>query len=310
MEEHIVKKENLASKEFKLMKKLIVTIMIVLAFATYSIAQDNKSRKAEFSLTVGGAFPQLDSSSSYFYGWRYLLTTDVQERGVIAASAENSLFFSGSFSYFFMKNVGLQAIFGYTKADVAKDASFAFSWAGRGRNVARNAAFEGSGDLKVIPISINGIAKFSFNEEKMGIYFSGGYTFFNNKFNATSFMGAGSAFRYQGYGQCDPQCFDAFRVPLDIDQSWNKSGANVGAGFDFKVSEMIGITADARYYYCPSEKFDWNWRSGTYQGYFYGLDDLVIDAETAQLLQQSITKLEVNPSFFKVSVGIKFFFDL
>lgn len=292
------------------MKKSLLTIMILLAFTAITFADDGDKQKIEFSFTVGGALPQLDSTSSYTYGWRYLLATDVQERGIISAAAENSLFFNGSFSYLLKKNIGIQASFGYTKSDIVQDNSFAFNWTGKGRSFARNVALTGNGEIRVVPISLNGIVKVQLREGKIQTYFSGGYTFFSNKFNATSYMGAGSAFRYQGYGPCDPQCLDIFKIPVEIDQSWNSHGGNIGAGLDLKVTEKIAITADARYYYSPTREIDWNWLPGTYQGYLHGLDDLVIDAEVAKLLQEYITRFKVNPSFFQISAGIKFFFDL
>ena len=292
------------------MKKTLLALAILLAFVTVSFPEED-NRKAELSLNVGGAFPQLDSSSNYSWGWRHLLLFDVQESGSISASAENSLFVAGSFSYFLLKNIGIQASFGYTKADVAKDVSFAFNWGGlRGRGFSRQVAFSGTGEMRVIPICLNGIVKFRFKDETLGGYLSGGYTLFSNKFNASSYMGAGSALRYRSYGEYDPQKFDAFRIPVKIDQSWGGHGANMGAGFDFKFTENLAITIDARYYYCPSKEFDWIWIPGTYPGYFYGIDELTIDSETATLLQNYFTKLEVNPSFFQISAGIKLFFEL
>lgn len=290
------------------MKKLIFSFIILILISIFSFALEDEENKAEFSFNIGGSFTQLDSSSNYTSNWNWLLITNAQENGTIDASSQNSLFFSGSFNYYFLKNIGLQVGFGYMKTDVNIDASFDFSWRWySGRSYSRNADWEETGKLTVIPININGIAKF--NNSKFGGYISGGYTLFNNKFNANSDMGAGiTAWCYNCFGYYVYQWIDAAQIPLTIDESWAGHGMNVGAGIDFRISENLAITADARYYYCPSKDINWNWQTGRYTGIFYRDFSAEVDMEAVEFLEEHTTSLTVKPSFFQIAAGIKFYF--
>jgi opacity protein-like surface antigen len=283
------------------MKKLFFLLFTLFFIAGVVYAEDGERKKAEFSLNFGGGFPLLDTSSSYADNWgiEYLLRFSVSEGGSIATKAKSGMFFGGSFAYYFSEKVGIQAGFGYLKADVTNGFSYTAEW----EPYSDSAVGTDTGELTIIPININAIAKYSYG--KLSGYFSGGYTFFYNKFNSNAAM---------GYAYWFPvgivPILDAVIVDLNINESWTGHGINIGGGFDFKVSENIAITAEARTYYCPSKEFAWNWQTGRYEGFMAPNIPNTINFgnEDAQYASGQITSLEINPSFFQVSAGVKFFF--
>jgi len=274
------------------------------------IPDDRKYRKYEINLNFGLGLTQLNSSSNYFFNWNYLLLSNVQEETTTNASSKNGLFFSGSITYFLYKKFGLQSSFGYIKSDVSTNASFDFNWLwNTGEGYSMNENWSNTGNLRILPININCIIKFG-NVNFEG-YFSGGYTLFNNKFTANSFIGVGATYYYYywvGYRRYLTQYVDALKVPANITESWTAHGMNFGGGADLIFTENIGISADLRYYICPSKELHWKLTEGTYTGHFFGDFSVLFDSTAAKIYGDSISSLKVNPSFFQLSVGIKFFF--
>lgn len=178
-------------------------------------------RKGELGLNLGLGISQFSASSSYMDGGSYYLISSFQEKSDLNASSKNGIFFSGTLSYFPEKSIGLQAIVGYLKSNVTSDVSFDFNWTWNdGRSYSRIENWTGAGEFSVIPISINCILRFG---KKVGGYISGGYTLFSNKFNANSFMGM-----VVMYARYYTQYVDGLKIPVQIDESWNASGMNMG----------------------------------------------------------------------------------
>ncbi len=146
-----------------------------------------------------------------------------------------------------------------------------------------------------------------FKDDKFNSYLSGGYTLFKNKFNAKSDMGIAISNWRPVPPKYYMQQIDVAKVPITISDSWTGHGINIGAGIYYKKTEILAVTADIRYYYCPLKDMYWFWNTGTYAGVDKSWVTLNIDSETAAIYEDATTGFTVNPSFFVISVGFKIF---
>ncbi len=113
------------------MKKPLFLLGLILILAGLCFAEEDKEDKLELSFILGGAFTQLNSSSNYTNSWDLLLIRGVNESATVTSASKNSVFYSGSFAYYFLQNsvdVGIQAGFGYAKSDAPGDTSFNLNW--------------------------------------------------------------------------------------------------------------------------------------------------------------------------------------
>jgi opacity protein-like surface antigen len=103
---------------------------------------------------------------------------------------------------------------------------------------------------------------------------------------------------------------DAFQIPVSIPKtSWRSFGANFGIGIDMELSPGVALTAEGRYFLIPKESLVWQWIPGTYDSIFYDnftgweyTEDNLADYQT------EMTMLEIKPSFFSFSLGIRLTF--
>lgn len=138
---------------------------------------------------------------------------------------------------------------------------------------------------------------------------SAGPTMYFNSYEANSFIGFGT----YGYGYIYPyyyQFVDGFQIPVEIPTtSWTAFGADLGIGFDFKVSPKMAIVVEGRYFLVPQKSLHWEWKPGTYDGLFYQyLRGVQFDANDLKTYQDMMTTADVKPSFFSFSVGIRIAF--
>jgi opacity protein-like surface antigen len=76
----------------------------------------------------------------------------------------------------------------------------------------------------------------------------------------------------------------------------SKWGGNLGGGLQFSVSDNITLIAEGRYFYFPSQKFEWTVST-----------DRTLSSIEQTLLDATLTRLpqvEFKPQFFQVTGGI------
>jgi hypothetical protein len=293
---------------------LVLGLGLSAAAAAQPILGDAPGRPAfEFSLFGGIGLSQIKGATSYQDQWNYNLLTSVTEQTAIATNAKRGFGGGGSLAYYFSPNLGFQALFSYMKADVPNTAvcNFGFTWSD-GRSSSLTGTWPGSGSFSSIPYSLNIIGRFG--EGAFEVHFSGGVTMFVNTFVQNSFFGYGVTTIQDNADSTYTQSVDALKVGLQIPNGTLKRsayGADIGAGFTFNFSDMIGIRADARYYYCPTQTVTWNFVLGSYDGIFFG--DIKNESFTSydvQYLQDNgkTFTMTVNPSFIQISFGLVFRF--
>lgn len=253
----------------------------------------------------GYGLSQFKGDSIYSYEWSYLLLQSVEEDTIVSMKAEGGLFLTGGASFFFHPNFGIQIGGGYFSSNVPNTGSFTFDWQWTlsPTVTTEEATWNGDGKMTTIPLFLNIVGKFRLN--MVNVFLTAGPTLNFNSFESNSFVGFGDTFYDMLY-----QYLDAFQIPVSIPQTtWKSFGANFGLGIDFEVSPGVAITAEGRYFLVPKKSLAWQWIPGTYDGIFsdnftgweYTADDLAD-------YQKEMTTLEVKPSFFSFSLGIRLTF--
>lgn len=295
-------------------KQAIIALALGLGLAAASAAQpvlrDAPGHPPfELSLFGGIGLSQIKGTTNYEDQWGpYSILRSVSEQTAIATNAKMGFAGGGSLAYYFSPNFGLQALFSYMKADVPNAAVTDFSWTWLdGSSYTKTGTWPGTGSFSSMPFSLDLVGKFGAGAFEA--HFSGGVTMFVNTFEQNSFFGYGVTTIQGGY-----QYIDALQVGLQIPSGTLKRtafGANVGAGFTINFSDMIGLRADARYYYCPEQVVTWNFLLGNYDGTFFGdiANEPFAEADV-QLLQDlgKTFEMTVNPSFIQLSLGLVFRF--
>jgi hypothetical protein len=299
-------------------KQAIIALALGLGLAAASAAQPilrDAPGRPPFEIGVFGGFSlsQIKGTTNYQDQWNYNLLRSVNEQTAIATNVKTGFSGSGSLAYYFSPNFGIQALFSYMKADVPNTAVSNFGWTWTdGSSYTKTGTWPGTGSFSSMPFSLDLVGKFggSFFEA----HFSAGVTMFVNTFEQNSFFGYGVTTIRQNADSTYTQYIDALQVGLQIPRGTLKRtafGANFGAGFTFNISDMIGIRADARYYYCPEQVMTWNFLLGNYDGTFFGdiANEPFAEADV-QLLQDlgKTFEMTVNPSFIQLSLGLVFRF--
>lgn len=299
-------------------KHIIIALALGLGLAAAAAAQPilrdaPGAPPFEFSLFGGIGLSQIKGTTNYQDQWNYNLLRVVNEQTDIATNVKMGFGGGGSLAYYFSPNFGVQALFSYMKADVPNTAVCNFGWTWTdGTAYTKTGTWPGTGSFSSLPFSLDLVGKFGGGA--FDALFSAGVTMFMNTFEQNSFFGYGVTKIQYNADSTYTQFIDALKVGLQIPGGSLKRtafGFNVGAGFTFNISDMIGVRADARYYYCPEQTVAWNFLLGNYNGVFFGdIQNEPFSAADVQLLQDlgKTFEMTVNPSFIQISLGLVFRF--
>jgi hypothetical protein len=246
--------------------------------------------------------------------WSSFLLNSVTERTAIQSKAKASPAAGGYFSVFLSPHLGFQVLAGYGQADLTTSAAFDFAWArADGTSAAKSTNWSGTGRLTRVPACLNLV--FKEGTGPFSIEISGGFAYYWNKLREESMFGYGVtriSLVSQPPGWTTVQTVDALPVKLAIPAtSWQAAGANIGASLSARISDVVGLKAETRYFYCPAKRVSWKPVVGTYDGLFgnsirgepFTADDIAYLAGSGQSFEQ---KTEL--SFVQLSLGITFFF--
>lgn len=288
------------------MKKAGLFVLLVLALATAGVAQN--LTRFELNLFGGYGLTNVKGATDYADTWSSYALTSVQENTAIDAVSKGGIFFGGGLAYYFHPNIGVGVNFGYLKAaiDTTGAADFYWRW-NDGRSYTYTFDYVGSDNfIQSMPISFNLIARFG--QGNIQGYVQAGPTLYMNKIKLDSAIAYGATeISWILYPVLYNQYVDALQIPVSIDQTWTKIGADFGAGFTFWVSPAIGLSLEARYFLCPKQLLDWSFSLGNYDGYFFGTINQDFDQDSVDYVIENglISQIEINPSFFQFGLGIK-----
>ncbi len=289
------------------MRKSLLVFLALLTFSAALFAQYGDEKKIEFSIMGGYGIGSLNGTSSYSDSWGTFFTDVINESTLITLTNKNTFALGANFSYLFTPNFGIQVGGGYfaPKADIT--AAYDFNWSssffGDSDSVTGSWPTPEGAKLTSIPLYLNLIAKYKTGT--FSIYGTAGPTLYFNKFSADSYSIFGKQYFYGLW-------LDYFQIPIMIPEtSWTAFGFNAGAGFEVNISPSVALLVEGRYFYAPKKDFAWTWLTGTYDGVPYWADGgwftgwTWTDWSGAESLTTTLT---VNPSFFTITGGFKFFF--
>jgi hypothetical protein len=260
----------------------------------------------EIGLSGGLALSSFKSGAGSFtdtWGAYYSLQS-VTETGSLNFSLGNSIDLAASLAYFFTPQIGIRFQFDMpfkrTFSSGLMDYNMSWNWYGYS-TYTRNSSYDVTGDTSVIPLSLNGVFRFPMGAS-MDAYITGGPTYFMGKVNAATKMGLGWTWLAGS-----TQYIDYFPVPLNISESVNGIGFNVGAGLDLKIGETLKAFIEANYFMGPSKSLSWIAQPGTYPSTLSAGFNLNVDQATIDDLSLStrMSALDVKMSFLKLAAGIK-----
>ncbi|MGD0781619.1 MAG: hypothetical protein ABSA30_02035 [Candidatus Aminicenantales bacterium] len=296
------------------MKKVFLAVLVVLAMASLTWAQAPDNR-FELNLFGGYALTSVKGAATYADSWSFGYLTNVDESAAIASTSKNAPFFGGGLNFFFTPNFGLGINIGYMKStlNTTSDINFNWTWFSISSYSKTASLASDSNSLTSIPLSLNLIGRFG-NGPIQG-FIEGGPTIYFNEAIVNSAIGYGVS-EFIGL----TQYVDAIELPISgYDKSssqdglsgkttWIGFGANIGGGIAFMFSPSLGLSLEARYFFCPEREFDWNIATGSYNGMFFGdITGWTIAPSDVNYIKSNnlLTTIKINPSFFAVQAGLK-----
>lgn len=291
--------------------KIALLLGVILFLSFPGFGQQKTWPRFEFNIAGGYGLAQYKGTSTYHDEWSYKYLDYVRETTDLSMKADNAFSFAAGFSYFFTPMIGIQLGGGFFSSKVPTDGEFTFThkWTTGSTVYDNSKTWGGDGKLSTIPLYLNLVGKF--RTKIVDISLTAGPTMYFNSYEANSFIGFGDTLYFVIYPYAF-QYVDAFQIPVTIPKtSWTAFGANLGIGFDFKVSPGMAIVLEGRYFLVPMKSLSWQWVPGTYDGIIYEqFTDWEYDAADLEPYQEKTTPADVKPSFFSLSLGIKFVFGL
>ncbi|MCJ7643577.1 MAG: hypothetical protein MUP28_03745, partial [Candidatus Aminicenantes bacterium] len=281
---------------------------------TQRVERADAAQKFELSLYGGYALTQVNGQSNYTATWSSWYLDSATETTNITGKSPGAGSIGASFAYFFTPNFGIQLSGEFLlKGNIPMKSHFNFDYTWyTGSSYNETADWKGTGGLNSIPLSLDLVGRFGGGT--IGGSVSAGATLFMNSFEADSAIGFGVTQIWRTYywwGYTDTQAVDALRIPAVIDKtSWTAFGGNLGASMTFKMSGKIGLFLDSRYFLCPAKEFDWGFVLGSYDGIFYDtITGFEFDQDSLEFIAEGnkMKRFKVNPSFFRIAAGIKFY---
>lgn len=292
------------------------TVLAVVLFASLTVyAQTPTWPRFEVNLNTGFGLSGFKSTPTYADNWSYSSLEYVQETTSIGLKGENAFSLKAGFTYFLTPKFGVQLGGGLFSSNVPVTSDFAFNWKWKSGSSAytRSRSWTSQGKLSTTPLFLNAVGKF--HVKFLDVAVSAGPALYFNSFEADSMVGFGTTYFHWVYYYpyyYYVQSIEAIGIPVQIPStSWSSFGGNLGLSLDFKVSPTIAIGLEGRYYLVPKKSIDWEWIPGSYDGLFFDtLKDVEFEASDFDEYRDKLAPVDVKPSFFSISAGIKIYFGI
>jgi hypothetical protein len=264
--------------------------------------------KFEFILTGGYCLGySLNETLSYSYDWNYWLLDSVSETGELTQKLSKPFGLGAAFNYFFTESLGIQLRFDFnTKSSFTDDSSSFYNIIWEWYDLSSYSGEEEwsvEGDVSLLTISGNLIYRIPVSGMIVPS-FSAGFTYFSGNMEADTTQGYALT-----WTEGDWQYIDYIYFPFALDVSISGVGGNIGAGVDVFFSPNAAFNIEARYFITQKIEEYWTVVGGTYAGNNFPSISWTVDedwaAEINDFIREEIEPTKLNPSFFKISAGIK-----
>ncbi len=283
---------------------LVLFLTVGMPISAFSQEVDYWSAKRfEFSTAVSYEFSALETSYFHQYSPPFL-------SGPYESNADQTIYLNGkqswglsaALAYFPMRKLGLQLQLEYGKprmegTNTAYDVSLNYAIGDFTGGPPYPYIFERTYDwpntegyLTQVCLSLNALVRFPL-AKKVALYISGGPTYFR-----TSGEGVGLTYSKfwieEGYFVGETYQMKFKFGPM------NKLGLNIGAELNWVLFSNVSLALDMRFYGCSKESPPLEIRP----------NEMLSDSIGEVRETMNLGKIEVNPSFYRVHVGLKYLF--
>ncbi len=224
------------------------------------------------------------------------------EHGMFTQNINKPIAFGGALNYFFDRNFGLQLRFDLnTKADIKGVSNYNLTWEwlqetggfiNENWDITDNVTLMSLGANIILKPQIPGM---------IAPVLSGGVSYFIGNLSLNSMTGFALTWDYE-----QSQYIDYWIFPSKIDASLNGIGFNAGGGVELPITPDVGFHIDARYFMKSKIEEQWKTIPGNYNSEFHNAIFSLSQEGFDSVLD--LQHFEINPSFFKFSLGLLFAF--
>jgi opacity protein-like surface antigen len=293
---------------------LLATVWCATAAAGAALAEDPPAwNRFEIGLSSGFGRSRAGGTSVFFRDSATPFYTRLSASDAITFDSAAAVHVGGSCTFYFTPAFGVQVGFGYLKSAMTGGSAFRLE-SFRDAPASRQVSWAGSGEITAVPLFLNVTARS--RGEAVRMHVSGGLALFLNAFLAQTPAGIEAVEPVWKAGTGSPpvqvlidEKLDILQVPISVaDTTWTAVGANVGAGLDVAIARNMALSLEARYCLCPVKTFAWDWTPGAYEGLDGKITGWNFTADAARAAGQKTSALRIDPSFFQISAGLRFYF--
>jgi opacity protein-like surface antigen len=275
-------------------------------------AAEMKPRGSRIEFALSGAYVDGYTVNKMTYSdiWKAGMLAQAVELGTISPQLDKSFGVDAYLNYFFNPQFGFQGRIDYnlktkTKASSESIYEMAWQWIDGTINVQTD-AWPNEGSLSLTCLSANLVFKMP-NLKTLVPFVSGGITYYFGKASLKSNIGYG--WTWATIAEQDTvQLIDYLTIPAAVSLSYSSIGMNVGGGLDINLSPHVAITLAGHYFYLSEAKQSWTITKGEYSFNTYDQFGLRVEDEIANSIQGGLEQFQINPTFFKASIGLKYCF--
>jgi len=270
-------------------------------------AREQRPRRAELVFRVGYVTGyNISGSYSYSRNLSAGVLESASASGTIATEYKSPLGFDGALNFFIAKGFGIQVKFDYNSTVKTTDASrstYDMNWTwSSGGSYNHEDEWSVGGEVSSYILSGNLLYKIP-TGSMIEPLISGGVSYFSGTASVDTTVGYSTTWESEGF-----RYIDYFAVPASVEASLSGIGFNVGGGIDLVFTRGVALNIDGRYFSRGKIEEPWQVKAGTYPSNISEGWTITLTQENADEFASLIEPYATNPSFFKISAGIKIMF--
>jgi opacity protein-like surface antigen len=269
--------------------------------------RDERPKRAELVFRMGYVTGyNLSGSYSYSESFSAGILESASTSGKITTEYKSPLGFDGALNFFIAKGIGIQVKFDYNstvKSNEASRSTYDINWTwSSGGSYSRENEWSVESEVSSYILSGNLLYKIP-TGSMVEPLISGGVSYFSGSASVDTTVGYASTWESEGF-----RYIDYFALPASVEASLSGIGFNVGGGIDFVFTRGVALNIDGRYFSRGKIEVPWQVQGGTYPSNINEGWTITVTEENANEFASQIEPYSINPSFFKVSAGIKIMF--
>jgi len=288
------------------MKKKWHLLLILLLITSITVSA------VQWEFSLGGSFnvPSLNNTYNPVYSpvLEYLSGAVTEASQELNLKGKNSGGLFLAVNHLFNPNFGIQAAAGFHKTSLKGSgnsyhvhleytAFYPPDYTPTAGTFDRNIALPNTdGHINQLTLALNLLARFDIGSQ-LHVDLSGGVSYFR-------FKGEASTLGYSFYweGGHSVMFSEFYQLSFTIEPA-SKIGVNIGGVLNVKLSNMISLFLDCRYFYCSDVSADVNLKEILNPG------DIIVMKTLAEITtEMNLPQIQINPSFLSLASGIKLTF--